>query len=111
MASTRRHFLQANALAGIAAQTLAAQTGKKIAANDKVRIALIGAGGMGSGDVDSSLAQQGVELVAVSDIYDGRLTPAKERWGSQLFTTRDYREVLARPDIDAVIGGTPQHWH
>ncbi len=111
MASTRRHFLQASALAGIAAQALAAQTGKKIAANDKVRIALIGAGGMGSGDVDSSLAQQGVELVAVSDIYDGRLTRAKERWGSQVFTTRDYREVLARPDIDAVIVGTPDHWH
>ena len=112
MATTRRHFLGSAALAGLAAQsTAAAQSGKKISPNDKVRIALIGAGGMGSGDVESSLAQGGVELAAVSDIYEGRLTRAKERWGSQVFTTRDYREVLAKPDIDAIIVGTPDHWH
>ncbi len=98
-------------MAGLAAQAASAQSGKKISPNDKVRIALIGAGGMGSGDADSSLAQGGVELAAVSDVYDGRLTRAKERWGNQVFTTRDYREVLARPDIDAIIIGTPDHWH
>jgi predicted dehydrogenase len=113
---TRRHFLQASTVAGLAASALAAQNQpqtpeKKILPNDRIRVALIGAGGMGSADAESSQQVPGVELVAVSDIYQGRLTRAKERWGNQLFTTRDYREVLARPDIDAVIVATPDHWH
>jgi len=110
---TRRHFLQASTIAGLAASALSAQDEgeKKVSANDRIRIALIGAGGMGSGDAETSQKVPGVELVAVSDIYEGRLTRAKERWGKQLFTTRDYREVLARPDIDAVLVATPDHWH
>src|SRR5438270_6302146 len=111
MSTTRRNFLGSTAMAVLAAESLSAQSGKKISANDKIRIALIGAGGMGSGDVDSSLAQPGVEIAAVCDVYDGRLTRATERWGKQIFTTRDYREVLARPDIDAILIGTPDHWH
>ena len=112
--STRRHFLQASAFAGLAASGLGAQdddSQKKVSPNDRIRVALIGAGGMGTGDAESSQKIPGVELVAVSDIYQGRLMRAKERWGNQLFTTRDYREVLARPDIDAVLIGTPDHWH
>ena len=114
MASTRRHFL-ATAATGLSAGTglsarLMAQE-RRLSPNDNVQIALIGAGGQGSGDAKSSLAVGGVKLVAVSDVYDGRLARAKEVWGDQLFTTRDYREVLARPDVDAIIIGTPDHWH
>jgi predicted dehydrogenase len=109
MGVSRRHFLQASAGGSLlAAQE---QPEKKIAANDRVRVALIGAGGMGTADAESSQEVPGVELVAVSDIYDGRLARARERWGSHLFTTRDYREVLARGDIDAVLIATPDHWH
>ncbi len=103
---------------GIAYDPETAQNGQapdtKISANDRVRVALIGAGGQGSGDINSVLRTPGVEMVAVADIYDGRRDRAQEVWGSdthKLFSTRDYRELLARPDIDAVIVGTPDHWH
>jgi predicted dehydrogenase len=104
MTTTRRRFLATAAGTGL----LAAQS---VSPNDRVRIALIGAGGQGSGDTRNSLNVGGVELVAVADIYDGRLKRAREVWGDQLFTTRDYREVLARKDVDAIIIGTPDHWH
>lgn len=112
MTPSRRTFIQASA-AGTAAlaSSAAAQAQTKVSANDKVQIALIGAGGMGTGDVESSLAVPGVAIVAAADVYEGRLTRAKERWGNHLFTSRDYREVLARKDVDAVIIATPDHWH
>ena len=112
--STRRHFLKSTAAAGLAASGLAAaQEGStaKIAPSDRIGIATIGLGGMGTGDTVSALAQPGVELIAIADIYQGRLDRAKEVHGNSLFTTRDYREVLARKDIDAVIIATPDHWH
>ena len=111
--STRRHFLQTTTVAGAAAPLASAQApaAKPVSPNDRIQIALIGAGGMGSGDAESALRQPGVEIIAAADVYDGRLLRAKERWGNGLFTTRDHREVLARPDIDAVIVATPDHWH
>jgi len=110
MSTTRRTFLQGTStgLAPGMAQTAAE---KKISANDRIRIATIGLGGMGSGDTRYALSVPGVELAGVCDIYDGRLLRAKEIYGPNIFTTRDYREVLARKDVDAVIIATPDHWH
>jgi predicted dehydrogenase len=79
--------------------------------NDQIQIALIGSGGMGVADATTCLTVPGVKLMAVCDLYDGRLAMAKQRWGKDLFTTRDYREILERKDIDAVIIATPDFWH
>jgi predicted dehydrogenase len=86
-------------------------TNKTYSAGDQVQIALIGAGGMGTADAITCLTVPGVKIVAVCDLYDGRLADAKKRWGNDIFTTRDYREILERKDVDAVIVGTPDHWH
>jgi len=86
-------------------------TAAPVAANDHIQIALIGAGGQGMGDTKTAIQVPGVKLVAVADCYQGRLDHSKEIWGSDILTTKDYGEILARKDIDAVIIGTPDHWH
>src|ERR1035437_6171841 len=82
-----------------------------IGANDRINLALIGAGGQGSSDTETALQIPGVKLVAVCDLYDGRLADAKKRWGADIFTTKVYKEILNRTDIDVVIIGTPDFWH
>jgi predicted dehydrogenase len=99
---------------GAKMHALAAMQGepsKPIAANDHIQIALIGAGGQGQGDTKIAVQVPGVKLVAVADCYNGRLEHSKELWGDDILTTRDYNEILVRKDIDAVIIGTPDHWH
>jgi len=116
--NSRREFLKMSAATTLAAAAsptiLAAATSESprtTAPGDKIRLGLIGAGGQGMGDIREALKLPGVELVAVADLYTGRLARAKENWGNQLFTTRDYREVISRSDIDAVVIATPDHWH
>lgn len=81
------------------------------AANDQINLALVGAGGMGNADMQTALRIPGVRMVAACDLYDGRLDAAKKTYGEGIFTTRDYREILQRDDVDGIIIGTPDHWH
>ena len=81
------------------------------APSDTIRIAGIGMGLMGFGDMQAALKVPGVEIAGVCDLYDGHFERARELWGRELYCTRDYRELLARKDIDAVIIATPDHWH
>jgi len=87
------------------------RTSEKFSANDHVNIALIGAGGMGQGNAFTAMQVDGTRLVAACDLYDSRLNRCREHWGDDLFITRDYREILNRSDVDAVIIATPDHWH
>jgi predicted dehydrogenase len=84
---------------------------EKYSANDQIQIALIGAGGMGTADANTAITVPGVKLIAACDLYDGRLADAKKKWGNDIATTRDYREILERKDVDAVIIATPDFWH
>ncbi len=79
--------------------------------NDQINLGLIGVGIQGIYDTKAALGVAGVKLVAASDLYTGRLDRAKELWGDDIFVTRDYRKLLERNDIDAVIVATPDHWH
>jgi len=121
MSLNRRTFLKVGSLAAAATSlNVLAEPGQGPApksANDTINLALIGAGIQGQGDTKAALEVPGVKLVAVADCYDGRLAHAKELWGTgttnnvDLFTTRDYNEILARKDVDAVLIATPDHWH
>lgn len=84
---------------------------KRVGPNDKIRIATVGMGIMGFNDTRAALTVPGVELVGVCDLYKGRVDRAKEVYGANLFTTMDYRDILERKDIDAVIIATSDNWH
>ncbi len=120
MPSTRRDFLidttklvTAVGMSGIPLFSGAA--GKKSAASDKITIALIGCRNMGFGDLENALKQAGVQCSALCDVDSNILTQrqadvAKLQDKAPL-VYKDYRKLLENKDIDAVIIGTPDHWH
>jgi predicted dehydrogenase len=123
--SSRRRFLRqvgattlataASPFASFAAQGKAEERilhyERPISPNDKVRIGVIGYGVQGHFDLDTALKVPGVELAGVCDLYTGRIENAKEKYGKDLYTTRNYKELLDRTDIDAVLVCTHDVWH
>src|SRR6187431_1175984 len=82
-----------------------------VSANDQVNVAVIGMGIMGFSNLETTVQVPGVKLVGVCDLYTGRLDRAKEIYGKDIFTTKNYQEILDRKDVDAVIIATSDHWH
>src|SRR3546814_2163543 len=66
---------------------------------------------MGFGDLATAVNVPGIELIGFCDLNDGHLEHAREVYGQKIFTTRDYKQILARKDVDAVIVAVPDHWH
>lgn len=89
----------------------ASAAGTLLAASNRIRIGLIGTGQrcMYLGAWLKTLP--GAEIVAACDVYEPRRLEAAEKMGPQARPTLDYRELLDRKDIDAVVIGAPDHWH
>ncbi|MGR3810882.1 Gfo/Idh/MocA family protein [Jiulongibacter sp. NS-SX5] len=84
---------------------------RDIANTDKIRLGVIGFGVQGHIDLATALKVPGVELAGICDLYPGRLENAKELYGKDLYVTRNYMDLLDKPDIDAVIIATTDIWH
>ena len=105
MHNTRRDF----AKLGL---TLLAQSAR--GANDRIAVAVIGTGTMGSANLDAASDQKGVAIAALCDVYQPNLEKAvalARRKGHQPKAVTDFREILADRSIDAVCISTPDHWH
>ncbi len=78
---------------------------------EDMNIAGIGMGIMGFNNCRAATSIKGVNLIATCDLYQGRLDRSKEVFGKNIYTTRNYQEILSRNDINAVIISTADHWH
>jgi len=124
---SRRQFLQrscafAGPLLAFRPQLLSAAHRGPHAPSQRIRVGLIGIGKMGSGHLNRMAGDPGVEVRAVCEVDETRLQQAQDRV-VQIVQSRtqtavskphayvDYRDLLARDDIDAVIIATPDHWH
>lgn len=88
---------------------------KPVSANEKIIVGCIGMGGMGMGDMNGFMGQNAVEVVAVSDVDSNNLANAakavEDKYGKKPLAVKDFRKILDRKDIDAVMIATPDHWH
>ena len=126
-AATRRSFLTTTIATGAAASMsaraaarptalAAARPNRVLGANDRINLGFIGVGGRGRGHLrnvmERSQDKADVQVVAVCDIYSKRKAIAREIAGVGAKNVyHEYREILARDDVDAVVISTPDHWH
>lgn len=107
---TRRDFFK-RAAHGTAAGMALSAARPAVAASDKVQLAVIGSGSRGRQVTKSFVRQPDVEIVAVCDVFDHSLQLGVEAAGGNPQTYKDFRQVLDRKDIDAVLVASPDHWH
>ncbi len=96
----------------IAATALTAASYRRVrGANNRIRAGLIGSGGQGRAVWGLFLKQPDVAPAAVCDVYQPNAEKAAAMAAGGVRTYRDFRKLLEQQDIDAVIVGTPDHWH
>src|SRR2546425_12537554 len=109
---SRREFLRRSAASGSVVTACLMPT-TILGANDRINFGLIGLGNMGTGHLRSLTKRSesdNIRCVAVSDVYQKRLTRARDIMGGG-DGYLDYRRLIDRKDIDAVLIATPDHWH
>ena len=116
MKNDRRNFIKSTAVAGLGISTFpGVLNAAKISANDKLVVGLIGCKGMGFNNLKSFLTQPGVECAALCDVdntvLEERAAETEKITGKKPKLYKDFRKLLEQKDIDAVIIGTPDHWH
>ena len=109
---SRRDFLKDTAAgaAGVAAWS-GLGASRILGANDRIRVAVLGSGGRAQDVMSKFKTFPDNEIVAVCDVYEPHRDGALEIAGAGAKGYLDYREVLDRKDIDAVLIGSPDHWH
>ncbi|MCZ6904542.1 MAG: Gfo/Idh/MocA family oxidoreductase [Acidobacteria bacterium] len=117
---TRRDFMKlgaGGAALGAAARVTLLDPGplwsaqRTVAPSDTLRYGIIGTGIRGCNILRGARRVSGIELVAVCDLYESRHQAGREAIGKDVPGTREYKEILDRKDIDAVIIATMDHWH
>lgn len=121
--SSRRRFLKTSAAMVAAPFVLASRTAARPTPSDRITMGLIGCGGMGRGNLNGFLNMEDVQVLAVCDPDRTRRDETKQsvekHYAKQTAsgtytgceTYNDFRELLARDDIDTIIQATPDHWH
>lgn len=112
---TRRNFLKSAAVAAATFPAIGKNVFANVPASDKINVALIGCRNMGWGNLVDLLSVKGVECVALCDIdrtvLDEKTAELDKMGRKKPAQYGDYRKLLEQKDIDAVIIGTPDHWH
>ena len=111
---TRRAFTQATAATALsvaAATRPAARAANIVGANDRIRLGFIGVANRGGQLIDGFTAHKDIEVVAVCDVDTQTLAKARDKVGGRAETYEDFRHVIDRDDIDAIVIATPDHWH
>ncbi len=127
---SRRTFHKTTAVTALAAATTALPAGRVLGANDRIRLGFIGVGNRGTQLLHAFLQHADAQVVALCDVYKpylerdrslvdprlietlgGRIPEMGEKFGSEVARYTDFRRVLDRKDIDAVVIATPDHWH
>jgi predicted dehydrogenase len=109
--ASRRTFLKTAASAAAGAAVFGVPAIGAPGANDQIQVGCIGTGGR-CRTLMKSLAQvPNVRITAVCDIYDHHLEEGRKLADPKAFATKKHQELLERKDVDAVLIGTPDHWH